>query len=69
MKINLNGLSYNHVYKKHSYCGGCNLLTPCGLHLARCEIDGFHRIYAVDQIIYLNIVTLLYLRYERKYNL
>ena len=43
MKINLNGLSYNHVYKKHSYCGGCNLLTPCGLHLARCEIDGFHR--------------------------
>ena len=31
----------NHITytKKHSYCGGCNLLTPCGLHLARCEID------------------------------
>ena len=43
MKINLNGLSYNHVYKKQSYCGGCNLLTPCGLHLARCEIHQFHK--------------------------
>ncbi len=31
------------MYKKHSYCGGCNLLTPCGLHLARCELDGFYR--------------------------
>ena len=43
MKINLNGQSYNQIYKKHSYCGGCNLLTPCGLYLARCELDGFYR--------------------------
>lgn len=43
MKINLNELSYNRIYKKHSYCGGCTLLTPCGLHLARCELDGFYR--------------------------
>ena len=36
MKINLNGLSYNRVYKKQSYCGDCDLLTHCGLNLARC---------------------------------
>ena len=43
MKINLNGLSYNQIYKKHSYCGDCNLLTPCGLYLARCKINGFYK--------------------------
>jgi hypothetical protein len=43
MKINLNGLPYNRVCKEHSYCGGCHLLTPCGLHLARCEIDRFYK--------------------------
>ena len=43
MKINLNGISYNQIYEKYSYCGGCTLLTPCGLHLARCEIDVFYK--------------------------
>lgn len=43
MKINLNGLSYNRIYKEHSYCGDCNLLTPCGLHLARCAINVFYK--------------------------
>lgn len=43
MKINLNGTSYNLIYKKHSYCGDCNLLTPCGLHLAQCKIPRRYR--------------------------
>lgn len=43
MKINLNGLSYKRMHEHFAYCENCNLLTPCGLHLAQCAIHKFHR--------------------------
>ena len=43
MKIEFKRQSYERTYKHFAYCGGCNMLTPCGLHLARCELDVFYR--------------------------
>jgi hypothetical protein len=47
MKIEYNKQSYERVYEHFAYCGGCNLLKPCGLHLSRCEIDGFYRSFCL----------------------
>lgn len=43
MKIEFKKQSYKRVHEHFAYCGGCNLLKPCGLHLARCELDVFYR--------------------------
>ena len=52
MKINLNGLSYKRMHEHFAYCGGCNLLTSCGLHLAQCAIHKFHRPFCLPNYIF-----------------
>lgn len=43
MKIEFKKQSYKRIHEHFAYCGNCNLLTPCGLHLAQCAIHKFHR--------------------------
>lgn len=60
MKIEFNKQSYKRTDEHFAYCGGCNLLTPRGLHLARCKIHKFYRPFCLPNYIFENCNTSIF---------
>lgn len=52
MKIEFKKQSYKRSYEHFAYCGGCNLLTPCGPRIAQCAIYKFHRSFCLPNYIF-----------------
>jgi hypothetical protein len=59
MKIEFKRQSYERTYEHFAYCGGCNLLTPCGLY-AQCEIHKFYRPFCLPDYIFENCNTSIF---------
>ena len=60
MKIEFKRQSYKRTHEYFAYCGGCNLLKPCGLHLAQCEIRKFYRPFCLPDYIFENCNTSIF---------
>jgi hypothetical protein len=52
MKIEFKKQSYKRSYEHFAYCGGCNLLTPCGPYLSQYDIREFHRPFCLPNYIF-----------------
>lgn len=60
MKIEFKKQSYKQVYDYFAYCSSCNLLIPCGLHLAQCVIHKFRRPFCSPNYIFENCNTSIF---------
>ena len=60
MKIEFKKQSYKQVYEHFAYCDGCNLITPCGLHLAHCTIRKFPKPFCLPNYIFENCNTSIF---------